>query len=151
LFLSGSVDLTQGIFEDVYGENSTEETIHVSYKIMIHEMLHILGLSSFTYAFWYDSETGKPRTQRPLKISSSCKYYIPDENVVRISPPTSRGPKHYELVTPTVKAVAQAQFNCSSRDFGGRLENLLEKEICMGDHFDSVSFNFLLIIFATSS
>jgi hypothetical protein len=114
----------------------------VWYRIMVHEMLHILGISSAGYAFWYDSETGHPRTPRPLPSAGACGVVVPAETTLRVSPAASRGPPHHELVTPTILAVVRNQFNCSDV-VGGRLENFYYNEECYGDHFDSVSGSYV--------
>ena len=36
----------------------------------VHEAAHILGMSSNAFRYFYDSETGKPRTSRPFQTES---------------------------------------------------------------------------------
>ena len=132
----GSVDLTTDVYDDFMKENVSSIVVQVWYRIMLHELLHILGITSQSLAYWYDSETGQPRSPRPLLHYGGCGYMFPSNTTIRMSPAASRGPRHYEIATPTVKAVVQAQFNCTNHDIGGRLENYGN---CMGDHFDSVS------------
>jgi hypothetical protein len=133
--LLGSIDLTTDVYEDLMEENLSSISVQSWYRIMLHELLHILGITAYSFAYWYDSDTGQPRSPRPLLHNRGCGYMTPSNSTVRISPATSRGPRHYEIVTPMVKAVVEAQFNCSNRDFGGRLENFGN---CFGTHFDSV-------------
>jgi hypothetical protein len=132
----GSIDLTTEIYDDLMEDIVSSNSLQVWYRIMLHELLHILGFMSLSFAFWYDSETGLPRSPRPLFHNGGCGYMVPSNATIRISPATSRGPKHYEIATPTVKAIVKAQFNCSNYDYGGRLENSGD---CFGSHFDSVS------------
>lgn len=107
---------------------------------MIHEISHLLGMSNQLFAHWHDSNTGFPRTQRPFQWY--CGSAVPDETTMRLSADVMHSEPHYEIVTPTVKAVVQNQFNCSSSDIGGRLEG----GRCFGSHWDAVGVFYIYCV-----
>ena len=103
-------------------------------EIAIHEIGHILGLKSEDMPFYHDRFTGKPRTARPLKPAKNLKcvdgrdaseygrkIFAPDTNTLQFGAKYP-GVKYFEVVTPTVRQVAQNHFNCQ-RMQGMRLEN----------------------------
>ena len=82
---------------------------------VIHEMSHILAFSSGLYALWRD-ENNAPRTPRNLNGSpsqtNSMGMFVPSTTTLQKF--TERGYDMYKLVTPALKAAAQAQFGCVS-------------------------------------
>lgn len=115
-------------------------------RTILHEISHILGMRAADYPFFYDPETGLPRTPRPLeKRGVTCV----DGNMVRIAPPstntlktgyTNRGKLFYEVVTPTVRQVARNQFGCQQMG-GARLENQPTNDgNCFGSHWEARLF-----------
>ena len=86
-------------------------------------------------AYYYDRTTGLPRTPRPLKKAKEetvCvngkkasefdhDIFVPSSNTLRFGA-HEPGIRYYEVVTPTVKQVAQNHFNCNRMN-GLRLEN----------------------------
>lgn len=103
-------------------------------EIAVHEIGHVLGLSSEDMAFYYDRNTGQPRTKRPLKAAQNLEcvdgrkaseyaseIYAPSKDTLAFGA-MFPGIKYYEVVTPTVRQVARNHFNCSSMR-GLRLEN----------------------------
>ena len=57
--------------------------------VAVHEAAHILGMSSNAFRYFYDSDTGKPRTSRPFKTQTvTCvdgttrTEILPSENTV---------------------------------------------------------------------
>lgn len=127
---------------DVTQESSKDEFL----KTLIHEMTHVLGMRSVDLPFFYNPETGLPRTPRPLeKREVTCV----DGNMRRLAPPssntlkagyTNRGKLFYEIVTPTVRQVVRNQFNCQQMG-GARIENQPTNDgNCFGSHWEARLF-----------
>lgn len=129
---AGRIEFTPNIFDQL----GTEDGIGVWHRIAIHEFSHLLGMSSDSFPYWYDSVTGFPRTPRPFNYNLDCGT-VASETTVRLSADVTHSGLHYEIITPTVKAVVQNQFNCSG-DIGGRLETYPGG--CFGDHWDAVRY-----------
>ena len=110
--------------------------------VLIHEVAHVLGHSSNSYRFFWDSDTGTERTARPFESRTvTCvddkerTLILPDENTMKFSQ-ASNGQRYAALVTPKVKAVARNQFDCQSLE-GAKLENQpTGSDSCTGDHWD---------------
>lgn len=116
-------------------------TIQDNLDVAIHETGHILGMSGNSYKYFYDPNTGEPRTSRPLKSSTvTCVdnvqrlTTIPDENTMRFFIATN-GQRYASIVTEKVRTVARNQFNCQTLE-GGQLENQPTGSSCHGDHWD---------------
>lgn len=122
---------------------------HSKYKfidVMIHEVAHVLGMRALDFAYFYNPQTGLPRTPRPLTPTKGVTCV--DGNVVDTVLPSddtiqkgfnSRGIMFYEIVTPTVTQVARNQFNCH-RMSGARIENQPTNDgNCFGTHWEAVS------------
>jgi hypothetical protein len=97
--------------------------------VAIHEAAHVLGMSSNSYRFFWDSETGEPRTnrQKGFQIETvECvdgverAMYMPDTNTLDFFT-AENGQRYASIVTPKVRTVARNQFNCDSVE-GGQLE-----------------------------
>jgi len=127
----------------VASQDATQKFIETA----IHEIGHVLGLTSDDMAYYYDRLIGQPRTPRPVnpsrdttcvngKKSSEFQYeiYPPSKDTLHFGA-LYPGIKYYEVVTPTVKQVAQNHFNCD-RMKGMRLENQPTSNDCFGDHWE---------------
>eukprot|EP00286_Rhodomonas_abbreviata_P015084 CAMPEP_0181315854 /NCGR_PEP_ID=MMETSP1101-20121128/15591_1 /TAXON_ID=46948 /ORGANISM="Rhodomonas abbreviata, Strain Caron Lab Isolate" /LENGTH=643 /DNA_ID=CAMNT_0023423077 /DNA_START=243 /DNA_END=2171 /DNA_ORIENTATION=- len=118
---------TNQVKDNIKGEPSQENVM-----LALHELTHILGMSTSSFAFFRDS-TGKPKTERcpdakgcqsydiygypPLLKDGS--YKIASNTVQKFS---ERGNTISRLVTPTVRDVSRTHFNCSTLA-GAELEN----------------------------
>lgn len=109
-------------------------------------MAHVLGHSSNSYRFYWDSETGTERTPRPFESTTvTCvdgverTLVLPAETTMKFSQATN-GQISAMIVTPKVRAVARNQFDCQSLE-GARLENQpTGSDSCTGDHWDEHDF-----------
>ena len=133
--IGGIVDFCYSSFD--IGANavrSKAETRQMLIEVAIHEIGHVIGLRSNDMAFYYDREKGIPRTPRPVnpqgdiecvtgKMSSQLggETYKPASSTLKFGAHYP-GIRYFEVVTPTVRRVAQNHFNCSSME-GLRLEN----------------------------
>jgi len=114
--------------------------------VATHEAAHILGMSSNAFRYFYDSETGEPRTSRPFQTSTvTCvdgverSLVLPSQNTL-IFRDDENGQRSAILVTPKVRTVARNQFNCQTID-GAPLENQpTGSESCTGDHWEERTF-----------
>jgi leishmanolysin len=109
--------------------------------VTIHEVGHVLGLSSNSYRFYWDPNTGLPRTPRPFTSSTvTCvdgsvqDVILPASNTLQFFNNSNDG-RHAYIVTEKVRAVARNQFDCQSVP-GGQLENQQGGTSCVGDHWD---------------
>ncbi len=117
-------------------------TIQNNVDVMIHEVAHVLGHSSNSYPFYWDSETGTARTPRPFESTTmTCvddverNLVLPAENTMKFSQ-SSNGQRYAMIVTPKVQAIARNQFDCQSLE-GAKLENQpTGSDSCTGDHWD---------------
>lgn len=110
--------------------------------VTIHEVAHVLGHSSNSYRFYWDPDTGTPRTPRPFETQTvTC---VTGESKSLILPSESTGVfvedayqrRYYSIITPKVRSIARNQFDCQSLE-GGRLENQPTRaDSCIGDHWD---------------
>jgi len=106
---------------------ANEADIVENTSVGIHEMCHVLGMSSNSYRYFWDITTGKPRTARPFKTSTvTCvtgvqqTLALPDTNTMTFSI-ASNGQRYATIVTPTVQTIVRNHFNCPSLS-GARLE-----------------------------
>jgi Leishmanolysin len=114
--------------------------------VTIHEVAHVLGHSSNSYRFFWDPDTGTPRTPRPFESKTttcvngeSKSLIVPDENTM-VFVSDDYGRRYASIVTPKVKSIAQNQFDCPTLE-GGRLENQPTRaDSCTGDHWDERLF-----------
>jgi Leishmanolysin len=121
---------------------ASESIIQDNVDVAIHEAAHVLGMSSNSYRFFWDSETGSPRTPRPFETSTvTCvdgvnrSLIIPSEDTMQFFV-TDDGDRYASIVTPKVRTIARNQFNCQSMA-GAQLENQpTGTESCTGDHWD---------------
>jgi hypothetical protein len=121
---------------------ASDAIIQDNVDVAIHETAHVLGMSSNSYRFFWDSETGKPRTERPFTTSTvTCvdgqtrTLILPSENTMKFFL-AENGQRYASIVTPKVRTVARNQFNCQSLA-GAQLENQpTGSDSCTGDHWD---------------
>jgi leishmanolysin-like peptidase len=114
--------------------------------VTIHEVGHVLGMSSNSFRFFWDSETGQPRTARPFSEKTvtcvdgnSRTLILPDENTL-VFHEEEDGSRYASIVTPKVQAIARNQFNCQEM-IGAHLENQdTRDDSCFGDHWDERFF-----------
>lgn len=125
---------------------ATPDVVGDYVDVLIHEVAHVLGHSSNSYRFFWDPDTGTPRTPRPFSASSvTCvdgsvrSLVMPASNTMEFDV-DSRGGIYASIVTPKVQAIARNQFNCQSIS-GAQLENLPTRaDSCTGDHWDERLF-----------
>mmetsp|Transcript_25831 Transcript_25831/g.40060 ORF Transcript_25831/g.40060 Transcript_25831/m.40060 type:complete len:465 (+) Transcript_25831:124-1518(+) len=115
--------------------------------VAIHEVGHILGMSSNSLPFFRNPITGEPLTKRPfvpkkVKCLNGEEYFyniVPDENTVK-GMQDQNGVRHFTVVTPMVKTVVRNHFDCQSLE-GARLENQpTGNNDCYGSHWDERLF-----------
>lgn len=147
-----SVSRQTGDDDSVYtdAELAMEEnrsTVQYSVGVAVHEIAHVLGVTSDSLAFFRHPVTGYPLTPRPFTLSSiTCvsgeeMTYVgmPGSNVMKAGVNKGTGSKYFEVVTPTVKRVVANQFNCPNIT-GARLENQPTSNDCFGSHWDERLF-----------
>jgi len=129
---------------------TNREMVHYSVGVAMHEIGHVLGISSDSLAYFRHPITGQALTPRPFEISTvTCvngdkiQYLgMPSSEVLQervVSSATTNGGgdklRYYEVVTPTVQRVVKNQFNCPTL-LGARLENQQDGTDCFGSHWD---------------
>ena len=132
--IGGVIDFCFGTFKLNEHGQASEKVAKEMVEIAIHEIGHILGLSSDDMVYYHDQTTGLPRTPRPLKPSKNIvcvngknstemgyDVYAPSSNTLKFGAHYP-GIRYYEVVTPTVRQVARNHFNCKHMN-GMRLEN----------------------------
>jgi len=114
--------------------------------VAIHEAAHVMGMSSNSYRFFWNSTTGEPNTNRNFRTSTvTCvdgvqrSLILPDENTMKFFV-ANNGQRYASIVTDKVAQVARNQFDCQSLA-GAQLENQpTGAESCTGDHWDEKLF-----------
>jgi len=130
---------------DEYG-SASESVIDDNVDVAIHEAAHVLGMSSNSYRFFWDPDTGNVRTPRPFQerdvICVNGKeqtLILPDPNTMKFFI-ANNGQRYASIVTPKVATVARNQFDCHELK-GAQLENQPTGEgSCTGDHWDERLF-----------
>ncbi|KAL7447590.1 hypothetical protein ACHAXS_013072 [Conticribra weissflogii] len=121
-----------------------DKALKLAVGTAIHEIGHVLGVTSSDMLFFYDSKTGHPRTPTPIEKEVVCMtgekkvMWVPDETTLA-ERYTKRGVRYFEITLPTVRQVVRNQFNCQ-RMTGAPLENQPTGEDCFGSHFDERYF-----------
>jgi len=125
---------------------ATPDIVQDYVDVTIHEVGHVLGHSSNSYRFFWDPETGEPRTARPFSERTvTCvggeekSLVLPDSSTMEFGVDSSDR-RYAAIVTPKVRAIARNQFDCQTL-LGAPLENQPTRaESCTGDHWDERLF-----------
>ena len=125
---------------------ASDSIIDDNVDVAIHECAHVLGMSSNSYRFFWDPDTGLPRTYRPFQARTvvcvngkEMTLILPSDNTMKFFIATN-GQRYASIVTPKVATVARNQFNCQELS-GAQLENQPTGEnSCTGDHWDERMF-----------
>lgn len=126
--------------------SASASVIQDNVDVAVHEAAHILAMSSNSYRFYYDSETGRPRSKRPFSsISVTCvdgqerATIVPSENTLKFFI-AANGQRYASIVTPKVLSVVRNQFDCQEIE-GAPLENQpTGSQSCTGDHWEERLF-----------
>lgn len=125
---------------------------NIALREVMRELGHVLGMYPDLFKFFRNPKTGQPLTPRPF-VESMTPCVVANSNnggqqSQMIEKPacntikegmTNRGVRYYEVVTPTVVAVARNQFGCQLMT-GARLENQVDgSENCFGFDWEMVS------------
>jgi len=113
----------------------------------MHEIGHVLGMSSDSLQYFRHPVSGAPLTRRPFELSdvtcvdgSSRTYFgLPGPDVLREGKNAVTGNRYYEVVTPTVRRVVRNHFDCPTMT-GARLENQQGTTDCFGSHWDEMLY-----------
>jgi hypothetical protein len=140
-FCFSNIEL-RGNGSDPASEVSTRKVVSAA----IHEVAHILGFHENDFAYFYDAETGEPRTTRPIPQNQSHKcisgdtqsFDMPSDTTVQKGE-TPEGIKYFEIVTPKILQTARNHFDCQTMT-GVRLENQPTGGSCIGTHLDERLF-----------
>jgi Leishmanolysin len=140
-----NVCLDNIVLNDDGSATAADSVVQDYLDVTIHEVGHVLGHSSNSYRFYWDPDTGEPRTPRPFEAQTvTCvnnverTMIVPAENTLQFV--ETNGQRYAAIVTDKVKAVARNQFDCQSLA-GAFLENEPTREdSCIGDHWDERLF-----------
>eukprot|EP00571_Detonula_confervacea_P016006 CAMPEP_0172307978 /NCGR_PEP_ID=MMETSP1058-20130122/8715_1 /TAXON_ID=83371 /ORGANISM="Detonula confervacea, Strain CCMP 353" /LENGTH=1040 /DNA_ID=CAMNT_0013020301 /DNA_START=40 /DNA_END=3162 /DNA_ORIENTATION=+ len=124
-----------------------DEMIQYSVGVAVHEIGHVLGVTSDSLAFFRHPLTGHPLTRRPFELSTvtcvngerTAYVGMPGPQVMQEGRHEGTGSRYFEVVTPTVQRVVRNHFNCQSMK-GARLENQPTSSDCFGSHFDELHY-----------
>lgn len=89
-----------------------DKALQLAVGTAVHEIGHVLGITSSDMLFYYDSTTGQPRTPNPKEMDVTCmdgerrRIFVPDETTLR-EKRSSRGVRFFEVTLPTVTQVAR--------------------------------------------
>jgi hypothetical protein len=110
--IAGFIDICQNQIEQGLNSDAVQESIDVG--IVVHEIIHILGMSTRSFSLFWD-QNGNPRTKRcpghPLCLATDRSGFPPkhSDGEFLIDQTTLNGTW---LVTPTVADVAREHFQC---------------------------------------
>ena len=118
-------------------------TIQYSVGVAVHEIGHVLGVTSDSLRYYRHPITGIPLTPRPFRLTSvkcvngeEVVYAgLPPSNVMREVTDQTTSTNHFEVVTPTVRRIVRNHFNCANAT-GAKLENQPTSNDCFGSHWD---------------
>jgi leishmanolysin-like peptidase len=139
---AGAINICMDQIELDDDGTASDAVVEDNVDVLIHEVAHVLGHSSNSYRFFWDSETGLERTARPFESRTvTCvdnvdrTLILPDDNTMKFFQ-ANNGQRYAAIVTPKVRAVARNQFDCQSLE-GAKLENQpTGSDSCTGDHWD---------------
>jgi len=122
---------------------SNRNTIQYTVGVAVHEIGHVIGVTSDSLAFFRHPLTGHPLTKRPFEVSTVTCINGVEQTLAGMPGPAvlgqgvheASGGRYFEIVTPTVRRVVQNQFDCPEMT-GARLENQPTSDDCFGSHFD---------------
>lgn len=122
-----------------------DKSLQLAVGRAVHELAHVLGVTSADMIFFYDSTTGLRRTINPQMMEVTCidgqrrELYVPDKSVLQ-EKFSKKGVRSFEVTLPTVRQVVRNQFNCQTLS-GAPLENQPSNEAdCFGSHFEERYF-----------
>lgn len=144
--IAGAINFCLDQIEIDEDGTASDSVIDDNVDVAIHECAHVLGMSSNSYRFFWDPETGMPRTYRPFNARTvvcvngqEMTLILPSDNTMKFFIATN-GQRYASIVTPKVATVARNQFNCQELN-GAQLENQPTGEnSCTGDHWDERMF-----------
>lgn len=127
------------------GDN--REMIQYSVGVAVHELGHVLGVTSDSLAFFRHPLTGHPLTRRPFEVTTvtcvngqTTPYFgMPGPATMQEGRHEGTGSRYFEIVTPTVRRVVRNHFNCQKMT-GAKLENQPTSSDCFGSHFDEMLY-----------
>ncbi|CAJ1959126.1 unnamed protein product [Cylindrotheca closterium] len=139
---AGAINICLDQIEVDADGTASPSVVQDNVDVLIHETAHVLGHSSNSYRYFWDSETGVERTPRPFASRTvTCvddverDLILPADNTMKFFE-ADNGQRYAAIVTPKVKAVARNQFDCQSLE-GAKLENQpTGDDSCAGDHWD---------------
>lgn len=143
---AGSINFCLNEIQLASDGTASESIVQDNVDVAIHEAGHVLGMSSNSYRFFWDSDTGTARTPRPFETSTvvcadgqTQSLIMPAENTMKFFD-AENGQRYASIVTPKVRTVARNQFDCQSLT-GAQLENQpTGSNSCTGDHWDERLF-----------
>ena len=122
-----------------------DKSLQLAVGSAVHELAHVLGVTSADMIFFYDSKTGLRRTLNPQMTEVICidgqmrELYLPDKSVLQ-EKFSKKSVRFFEVTLPTVRQVVRNQFNCQTLT-GAPLENQPSGEAdCFGSHFEERYF-----------
>jgi len=126
---------------------SNRDMIQYSVGVAVHEIGHVLGITSDSLAYFRHPITGHPLTRRPFEVATvTCVngettpfVGMPGPAVMQEGRHEGTGNRYFEIVTPTVQKVVRNHFNCQKMT-GARLENQPTSTDCFGSHFDEMLY-----------
>jgi len=136
-----------GITDISAGKMPPQSVIDDSVDVAIHEAGHVLGMSSNSFRFFRNKQTGMPLTLRPIEPHEAIcvdgqarTVYLPSSDVLQFKTDEVTQKRSAVIVTETVRTVARNQFDCQDL-LGAQLENQpTGSSSCTGDHWDERLF-----------
>ena len=110
---AGAVNFCLGQIELSDDGTAAPSLIDDFVDVAIHEAAHVMGMSSNSYRFFWDSTTGQPRTDRNFKSTTvTCvdgvqrTLVLPNENTMKFSV-APNGQRYAAIVTERVRTVSE--------------------------------------------
>lgn len=128
-------------------DNVNRATVQYSVGVAVHEIGHVLGITSDSLRYFRHPITGMPLTPRPFTLNSvkcvsgeEVAYVgLPGHNVMKQVTDKETGSNHFEVITPTVQRIVRNHFNCPNAT-GAKLENQPTSQDCFGSHWDERTY-----------